>query len=292
MVNKDIKIQLKIMQLKIKKILFSIVLISQFSCRDSATTFDRFNFECVLDANLPRYDLDIVSIINSETGEKIKDTAINKIAKTRNIFKPCLKYLYIAYYKDSIGKLLSNDKIVITSSGKRWEYEKHKQDEIIIRYEYTNETENRISKHQISYPDFGSWIAENTTGVIENVEEVWMHPFRGNQYIFTEVAPFPHVEFPLDVGKTWYSNLSIHSGWGSWSDTNGNISYEITGKNRKKFPFHDKEIVYYVIDSKANFPFGISKAKFWFSEKFGFLKMEYSMYNGEYLSILLNDVYL
>ena len=77
-----------------KKVLFSLILISNFSCKDKTTTFDRFDFECIVDAELPKYDLDIVSIINSETGEKIKDTAINKTVKKRNIFKPCLKYLY------------------------------------------------------------------------------------------------------------------------------------------------------------------------------------------------------
>ena len=130
---------------------------------------------------------------------------------------------------------------------------------------------------------------EGITGVIENVEVVWMHPFRLNQYNFTEVAPFPEVKFPLKIGKAWTGNLNIQQGWGDWENTHGYFQYQITLKEDITTLFGKIENCW-KIESKSKYEFGQSKLVYWFSEKFGFVKMDYINYGNQTLEIELEEV--
>lgn len=116
-----------------------------------------------------------------------------------------------------------------------------------------------------------------------------MHPFRSNQYNFTEVAPFPEVKFPLEVGKIWTGNLSILEGWGDWSNTQGYFVYEVTTKEDIITLFGKIENCW-KIESKATYKFGESKFDYWFSEKLGFVKMNYINYGNQILEIELEEV--
>lgn len=125
------------------------------------------------------------------------------------------------------------------ATGKRWEWQPEKQDEITIQYEFDEEDIPWIKQHYVNkkFAVEGSFIPKQTTGIIENVREVWMHPFRSNQFNFTEVAAFPHVKFPLRKGATWTSNLQIGEGWGDWENSVINSNYEVTGKGMLKTKF-------------------------------------------------------
>jgi hypothetical protein len=126
-------------------------------------------------------------------------------------------------------------------------------------------------------------------GVIENVEEIWMHPFRFNQFNFTEVAPFPEVKFPLKVGKTWTGSLQILNGWGDWSNTTGNFQYEVLSKETIMTNYGSIDNCWH-IKSKATYPFGNSNFEYWFHESLGFVKKEYQNYGNQTLSIELEDL--
>lgn len=54
-----------------------------FSC-NQPQTFEFKNTECS-NTDIPEFDGQIVSILDNETGEVVKDTLIEKIKKTRNI---------------------------------------------------------------------------------------------------------------------------------------------------------------------------------------------------------------
>jgi hypothetical protein len=240
---------------------------------------------------MPEYDGHIVSIIDSETGEVLRDTLVEKIEKSRNVFKPCRQYIYQATYKDKNGGVISKSKVWMMATGKRWEWQPEKQDEITIQYEFDEEDIPRIKQHYVNkkFAVEGSFIPKQTTGIIENVREVWMHPFRSNQFNFTEVASFPHVKFPLRKGATWTSNLQIGEGWGDWENTVVYSNYKITGRGALKTKFKEFENCW-MIESKSSASFGDSVHNFWFNESYGFVKMEYYNYEGQSLTFELIDV--
>ena len=247
------------------------------------------NVPCDSISPLSQYDFITVTMIDRERNIR-KDTVIRKIEKNISVFIPCKKYIYKALYYDKKGNLLSNNQILMMSTGKRWEFDDN-QDEIIVQYEYTDKQKKIISRYfeKNQFPNH-TWQKQIKTGVIENVEEVWMHPFRSNQYIFTEIAPFPKIEYPLKINEKWYSSLDIGGGWGIWSNTSGRSSYEVVSKENLKFPFSSKKIECYKIQSKARFDFGASSLTFLFSREYGFLKKEYLFYTGDKLEIILQEI--
>lgn len=272
---------------QISIVLFANVLVYSCSERQKKSDFD--NLYCATDFINPEYDAQIVQITNPKTG-MTKDTIIKKIPKERKIFKPCLIYYYTAKYRNKYNDILSNDSIAMMATGNRWEFDEHMQDEILLGYDFERKTEKSITRYQIDYPNFGPWQIQNRTGIIENREEIWMHPFRDNQYKFTEVAPFPCVKLPLTINKSWTSSLSIHDGWGKWSNSSGRMEYTVKSMDKLIVPFLDERIECYKIESVANFRFGKSKNTFWFSYKYGFIKMFYEMYDGDTLEIVLVDL--
>jgi len=126
------------------------------------------------------------------------------------------------------------------------------------------------------------------TGVIEDEKSVWMHPFRSNQYNFTEVAPFPEVRFPLQVGATWSSKLTVYEGWGKWENSTIEDSHRIMGKENITVPFGELET--WQVSSEASAPFGTSTQKVWFHEELGFVKIVIHNYQGQTLEIALAQV--
>lgn len=238
---------------------------------------------------MPKYDGRKVSFLD-ENGVAFKDTIMHKVEKRRTVFKPCRDYIYTANFYDRQKNLITSTRIKMTATGKRWEPQPELQDELIIQYEYSKDDEEKAAEYQLNkkLPDFG-WMNEIKTGIIENVERVWMHPFRSNQFSFTEVAPFPEIEYPIKVGKSWTGQLGIREGWGDWANTSGNFSYEITSKEsiETKYGIIDD---CWKVESKSNYPFGKSNFDYWFNEKLGFVRMNYQNYGGQYLEIELEEV--
>ncbi|MEO0337983.1 MAG: hypothetical protein AAF242_02100 [Bacteroidota bacterium] len=238
---------------------------------------------------MPQYDARKVSLLDTN-GVAYKDTLISQIEKRRTVFKPCRSYTYQADYYDSEDELITSSRIRMTANGQRWRFQPESQDEIVIQYEYTDQDFKTALKYKLnkSMPSL-VWQREVTTGVIENVGTVWMHPFRSNQYLFTEVAPFPEVQFPLEIGKAWSSQLNIQQGWGDWENTTGNNSYKITGQETIETKYGQIKDCW-KIESTASYPFGESDFDYWFSEELGFVKMAYQNYGDQSLQIELVEI--
>lgn len=235
----------------------------------------------------PDFDYKRVSIVNDE-GKFIKDTIIEKTAKRCNVFRPCQRYIYRAIYKDSLGRVISTNHISLMATGRRWKLQPENQNEIVIQYEHDEKTDTALSRFNINrqLKLQSPFVKEETTGAIENAQEVWMHPFRSNQYNFTEVAPFPHVTFPLQVGNSWSSSLTIGNGWGDWDNTTVYCEYLVAREIKMKVAKKGLKKCW-LIESKANMPLGISTHNFYFNEEYGFVKMEYRNYAGQTLYIEL-----
>jgi len=210
-----------------------------------------------------------------------------KILKFRNIFKKGKNYIYQAIYKDENAVILSSSKIKLIPSGERISFAPERQDRITFVYENYKEDSIKLVNHKLN-PTFQEWVHKAEEGIIENEEKIWIHPMRQNQYKFTEVAPFPDVKLPLEIGKHWNSNLNINDGWGEWSNTSGISEYKIIGKD--SFNLKDIEVECWKIKSNSKFPFGISFLNYKFSEEFGFVELKYENYKKETLEIKLVEI--
>ena len=214
-----------------------------------------------------------------------------RIKKKRDVFKPCRSLTYKAQFLSEKGDVISNAKIKMTPSGKRWELQKEKQDETIVEYEFNPSDIERINQFQLNKKLIQTnWQKEVKEGIIENVEQVWMHPFRSNQYNFTEVAPFPQVELPLKEGKKWTDNhIHLKEGWGDWSNMKVKSSFEVIALSGLKTPYGIVPDCWR-IQSTSTFDLGESTLDFWFNESIGFVKFVYTNYGGQKLIIELAGV--
>lgn len=130
-------------------------------------------------------------------------------------------------------------------------------------------------------PDAKSFSA---TGLVENTENLWLHPIRDGFFRSLETAPFPYVQLPLQVGKSWQDAMKIGSHWCNpiWGEWEGNLllnyTYTISGKETTETPVGTYDC--WVIDATATSELGETKLKSYFHEQLGFLRYEYQLLNG------------
>lgn len=157
------------------------------------------------------------------------------------IFNSNRTYHYRAVFVNSVGDTLSQERITLKPSGQPWAYQKKTQTAFDIQYQYTakdsltfltyTNPKSKEKENPIAY----EWEKSETTGAIENKQNVWMHPFRNNQYNYSEIAPYPHIKLDaLQAGKEWKSALLIMMGWGAFK-----------GKTENQYKVEKQEIRQY-----------------------------------------------
>ncbi|MGJ8592428.1 MAG: hypothetical protein ACSHXF_07765 [Aquaticitalea sp.] len=145
--------------------------------------------------------------------------------------------------------------------------------------ERTNENQTQIS--YLEGPDFASY---SSTGAVDNIENVWIHPIRSGFFSSLETCPFPYIKKPLQIGLKWKDSMIIGEGWGNdmWGKWSGDLlleySYEITKK--EKIISDLGEIECYVVESMADSKLGSTKLKSYYSEHYGFIRFEYVLLTG------------
>lgn len=236
---------------------------------------------------MPKYEYR-ASIIGEMTPQL---DSVLRIEKRRDVFKPCRIYAFDAAFYSATNELISQERILLMATGKRWEHNPEKQDEILVKYEFDKEYIDSINLYQLNKSAvYNKWSRTVSTGIRENVEEIWMHPFRSNQYNFTEVAPFPQIKFPLSVGKKWTDNdIKLQEGWGDWSHMKVRSTFEVLSKETIQTNYGELENCWKV-KAVSNFDLGRSEVTYWFHEKYGFVKLNYVNYGGQKLHIELAEI--
>lgn len=77
---------------------------------------------------------------------------------------------------------------------------------------------------EILYADLPQTGFIETTGLIENKNNIWLHPPRTGYYKSLELCPFPYVRLPLEDELTWTDEMTIgsqwaHPDWAVWKAT-------------------------------------------------------------------------
>ena len=238
-------------------------------------------FSCSPNSSIPNYDFPDVVCPN----EALDQTS----SKQRNVFRPCRKLVYRARYYAADDELITDNLIELMALGQDWEYQPDQQDVVSFQFHFSPEDEIRARSYLPNKAlANNAWTISTTEGVIEDGQQVWMHPFRHNQYKFNEVNAFPEIQLPPTVGDTWSSGLGIGQGWGDWEDTKGNSNYITAGQEDITLPYGP--VTAWRVNTSTAYDFGSSTASFWYNEDLGFVKFLYQNYVDQILLIELIEV--
>lgn len=148
-----------------------------------------------------------------------------------------------------------------------------KQTEVVIHYK----------------PDKGVY---QSTGIVENKDNVWLHPPRNGKLKVLETCPFPFVKLPLNEGMTWNDQLLVGEQWsdGKWKGSKlFDLEYRVISFES---PSNPKIMLdQWIIEATAKSDIGDTQAKFSFSEEIGFTAMEFVDFNGSKIIFELVDTY-
>ncbi|MEW5675461.1 hypothetical protein ABGT15_04035 [Flavobacterium enshiense] len=123
-----------------------------------------------------------------------------------------------------------------------------------------------------------------TTGVIENEMNVWMHPPRSQYFEILELNPFPYIKAPYKIGTKWNWKLKIGDHWADkrWLEWKGGIEnvYEYEIADKKKIVTKLGNLECYIVKAKAKSRIGTTELISYFNPDFGFVKLEYKNIDG------------
>ncbi|HSI89567.1 MAG TPA: hypothetical protein VK927_00550 [Adhaeribacter sp.] len=202
---------------------------------------------------------------------------ISALSCCGQVFTKNRKFVYKASYYNKELNFSTAERLELLITGNSWKHSE-KQLEAIWQYHTAKKTRKKLS----SLFSIG-WHLADTSGIIENEQKYWLHPPRHNQYSLTETAPFPEVRKDLKEGDSYRSLLKIGHGFGQWSGKEMLFTYRLEQIEQtpegKTWQIKGSS----EIDGKSNL------CKFFFSEKSGFISMQYDFYNGDRLSIDLTE---
>jgi hypothetical protein len=144
------------------------------------------------------------------------------------------EYNYIGLYIDSSGEIITSERITLQPSGEIWEADS--------RQTLMNFTLDSISAKWEKFPEIQlngkprTWTTTYKEGVLQTPDKIWMHPIRKNQYILTELAPFPEIIFPVRKDTTWKETLFIYETFGTFKGT-VESTYAISGEEMRSYAF-------------------------------------------------------
>jgi hypothetical protein len=190
---------------------------------------------------------------------------------------------------DTLKCLLRNDMPYLVASS--WEFRKvdtlpKERHPFLIDHMTATVLPKKFSDRQqfIQFNYFalnGNKLTTIGTGIIEDEEKVWWHPFREFYFMGNEFSPFPSIHFPLEIGNSWEEIINVGKSTSvlEWVENfEGNIlpvksTYRIKDKRRIKTVFGDLDC--FVVESTAVSPFSETKLTSYYHEKYGFVRWEY-----------------
>ncbi len=188
------------------------------------------------------------------------------------IFKANEVFKYVVTYETE--NLKSYDTISIFVTGNMWKQAPNSQKEIIIRYDL-----EKIDRHLFNDLQTIGWVHTDTTGAVENENTCWFHPPRHNQFMMLELAPFPRIDYPLEVGKEYSGVLFIGEGWGEFSNSKVYWNYEVKMRNDNCWYISAEAM-------PTAFPADVNRLDLTFDENAGFTRLKYSFSNGTNIEMI------
>lgn len=227
----------------------------------------------------------IIYFIISSICFPVNATCQTKVEMKHNYWAKGRIYRYNSIFKDRLGYAVTSDSVNIIPTGNIWEIDtKQTLANYVIKFDSSD------SSRLASNPLNGVrkvWRKNYQEGVISNDTLLWMHPIRSNQYVLTEVAPFPMVKFPISEGRSWKNTLWIYKAFGTFEGTVECV-YKVDKPELRKYTFD--EILCWKIEANAmHDKLGLSTITIYFNEKIGFVEFDYHFFNDMTLNFTLTD---
>lgn len=198
------------------------------------------------------------------------------------IFDSTKAYHYEAVFIDNKGDTPTKEKIILQSLGVPWEAQSSQIKCKMFYFSTDSIVENMIDpKSKKRKPVYIRPSTSVTEGVTEDSAAIWIHPFRKNQYAYTEVCAFPRIELNrLSEGEKWGgSTLYILFGWERFK---GKVSetYTVEKKMRYNFNSSDLEDCWQILGVGVHNKLGTSSVRYIFNREIGFIEMNYEFFDG------------
>jgi hypothetical protein len=134
------------------------------------------------------------------------------------------------------------------------------------------------------------------SGVAEHDTAVWIHPPRDGAYRKLELAPFPMVKYPLEVGNKWIWKLEVgghysvpgHAEWPATTNRLFTSTYQISRETILTTPVG--KVNCYEIDSFTISDFEQTRLKAFYNPGLGFVRLEYATIDRRRLIMELLNV--
>ena len=212
--------------------------------------------------------------------------------KKEVIFDSTKTYIYSALFIDKTGDTLTHEKIILQPLGIPWEFQKT-QTKYEIKYFPTDSILRNMKspKSKKKKQKNINIYKKTSSGAIEDSSSVWMHPFRSNQYLYTEICAFPYVDLTnLRVGEKWNGGtLFIMAGWGKFK---GKVAQTYEVVEQIKYDNNNIQIddCWKIIGIGNHNKLGQSRVQYIFNKSFGFLEFNYTFFDRTKIHIKLEEV--
>lgn len=258
-----------------------------------------FNSCCFAQTNLDKYVIDEDGII-AERPDTTKQ--YDEIYNSDNvIYSIGKKFIFSYYYQNTKGDkfLIKRGNPILQPEGYSiydWDFVKleNKDNETVSQIILKPNSGNPFG---MDFPDYnqtainyeylminGESHTKETTGVIENEKNLWMHPPRSIFFEILELNPFPYIKAPYKIGVNWNWKLKIGDHWSDkrWLEWKGGIenNYEYEIIKKKKILTKLGKLECYIVLAKAKSRIGETELISYFNPKFGFVKLEYKNIDG------------
>jgi len=138
------------------------------------------------------------------------------------------------------------------------------------------------------------FLYESYTGIVENDKNIWMHPPRFGFFKSLETCPFPYIKLQAKEGESWKDQMLIGDHWSNniWGYWVGSLllNYEYTFTHSDPLTLDFGQIDCKVIEATAISDIGISKLTSYYSSKYGFVKLEYTLFSGIKVNLTLKSI--
>ena len=227
-----------------------------------------------------------------------------KNSKNIIIYNKNKMYNYKAFFIQN-NDTITSEKIIVQPKGHKWIWDRSqmacnyfyfmdstgykKITNPVNSYQLNNEKwkEIKINKGEEFY---GVWSKKESTGVDEGLSYIWIHPFRNNQYIYTEVAPFPQIELnSMEKDCTWVDTITMFSSFDNFAGTCSS-TFKIIGKMEYKYEDILLDDCLKIKAVAHHSKLGDSYLDYIFHPKYGFVEMKYTFYDGTRIDFYMYKV--
>lgn len=193
------------------------------------------------------------------------------------------EYIYHVLYSDSDGQKITTEKVTMKPTGKIWDADP-KQTLMNFQLDSISADWSKISATPLNGKQ-RNWMTNYEEGVLQTPKKVWMHPLRQNQYILTELAPFPEIILPIKKDTSWNTTLWIYKAFGTFEGTVECV-YTLSQQEKREYDFGELNC-WKVVAIGTHDKLGQNTATYYFNEEYGFTEMNYHFFNNQKIEIKL-----